>query len=423
MELKVKKKSLLLSLPLYSIIAVVYINSTVFSIRYRLSLLIIIVASFVLLSIATLKCITKKRKFSKIDILLFAMGIIVFFNNYDLKNNEPTYEIIAFLIISLAIIDKEEIPHYCRVFINFSYWFGLAAAVITIVCFFSPNFYLQYIFPLADENSRLTLLYNFQHGYQAGFSLHYSSNGIFLALLVGVVFCKWINSCEKKKKRKYIIMLLISFFALFLTAKRAHVIFSLFALFVVYYFHYSDQPIKRITKVICALFLAVVIFAIVATFVPAVSNVFGRFVGTGNDTELLLGERAPLYTYAILLFLQAPIVGHGWNSYKYFAETALGEYIAAHNVYLQLLAETGIIGFLIFILFIIMSVFASIHYYIHMAKNKGGFTQDQKVGLAFALFFQIFFLLYCFSGNPLYESRLLVPIYFTGILCIKRIYG
>lgn len=70
-----------------------------------------------------------------------------------------------------------------------------------------------------------------------------------------------------------------------------------------------------------------------------------------------------------------PILGHGFNSFKYvFAMEAWGFESSAHNEYIQLLYEQGILGLLLY-----LSIFMSI--WIYLFKNKNPISDAGRYGL------------------------------------------
>ena len=87
-----------------------------------------------------------------------------------------------------------------------------------------------------------------------------------------------------------------------------------------------------------------VVFAL-ALFVGT-EGVLDRFTRLGTDFE---NGRWPLWSAAVAMFTDQPWFGHGWGSYSGLLSSYLSEpngfvYFHAHNEYLEVLAESGIIG-------------------------------------------------------------------------------
>jgi len=101
--------------------------------------------------------------------------------------------------------------------------------------------------------------------------------------------------------------------------------------------------------------------------------------------EFTSSSRLALWGTAGLLFLQHPVLGVGYGNYRslyndYVPGIAPGE-LDAHNLYLQFLAETGIIGFVIF--FVIVVSFARVA--VKLAKNAGPLYRIVGIGVGGAL--------------------------------------
>lgn len=420
MKTAIKKEFFSFNIPMILILLMTYLDSTVFSIRHSYSVLITFISSIIIFLDVLGESFKKKSKVGGIEIYALIMMLIVLIRNYDIKHFDYTYEIVFIISALVCTFDKRRLENSCNIFLQFSYYFGFIACIVTFICYFSPNFYMTNIYHLATKDAQPSLLYSFEHGYYAGFALHYSSNGIFLGLFCGAVFAKILQNSPKIKKDK-IIILVFGLIGLFLTAKRAHVIFSILAIFVVYYIYKSDKKKSRLINIIGIIIASLSIFSILSSFIPELNNVFYRLnSGINNKNGGLFENRNDLYKYALLLFSTSPLFGHGWNSYKYFAEKYLGTYIAVHNVYLQLLAETGICGAIIFYVFFVISLVYTCKMLKFVTLNKEFFS-NKEIGIyAFAVFFIVFFLTYSITGNALYESRFVFPFLSFPYYCIKK---
>lgn len=191
--------------------------------------------------------------------------------------------------------------------------------------------------------------------YRSGFTAHYSTNSIYLSLGL-VCWCCGLVGSRKKARFKDSILGLILLLALFLTTKRGPLVASVAAIVISYLFVNRKKLTGTMFKTLAVAAIAVIAVGVFATFVPAVQATLERFIelsddGTGNG-------RSYLYECAWSMFHANPLLGCGWGTYsKYVATTSLGAMysnlgfssMSAHNVYLQLLAETGVIGLISFV--------------------------------------------------------------------------
>lgn len=185
------------------------------------------------------------------------------------------------------------------------------------------------------------------------------------------------------------------------------------------FFYNSSVKINMIS-----VFKKVLIFFVVVGFSVFLYNEFPAFTTAVDlfydkiirDEDIFSG-RLVLYNFAITLFLSNPVTGIGWGQYREQTMHIFSLYsqttFDAHNVFLQLLCETGIIGVSFFVVAVAVALNVAIKTYSRCLKEKN-LTQYSPLSQA-GLFMQVFFLFYCMSGNPLYD-RAIVIMYFFGIL-------
>ena len=186
--------------------------------------------------------------------------------------------------------------------------------------------------------------------YRSGFTAHYSTNSIYLSFGLVCWACGLIG--EKSKPRaKDIILGVVLLLSLFLTTKRGPLVASVVAVSICYLFVNRDKFTGTALKALIIVMLAILAVGVLATFVPGVEATLQRFVELSEDETG--NGRSELYDCAWSMFYSNPLFGSGWGSYsKYVATTSLGAMynnlgftsMSTHNVYLQLLAETGIVG-------------------------------------------------------------------------------
>lgn len=126
--------------------------------------------------------------------------------------------------------------------------------------------------------------------------------------------------------------------------------------------------------------------------------------------------RTDLYLFAFTLFRGHYLKGIGWGQYRKkttgFFGVADATY-AAHNVYIQLLCETGILGLCAFLIAAVSALVFVVKKYRKMLHT--GSTGPGKAVMELGCFLQVFFLAYCMHGNPLYDYNFCIT-YFMGIL-------
>lgn len=296
-----------------------------------------------------------------LDILAFVLMILpLLWNNRNLQVGGYTrplqYLWIAFLYLAYRSSAKED---WIDKFIRIIMFIGIFYAFFTVLSFISSDFYFGFIYPKLStismqEASRLTNYY--ESGYMAGITAHYSTNGIYIGLgIIPYFVCAVLTKDYLKKKRLVVVSaFLFVLLALALTGKRAHLIFTLVALIIVMYFYYSDQKYTRVIKILFYLILASVAIYIVSLFIPEIMNAYNRILQGIAENNLDNGRDA-LSAYALVAFASAQVFGHGWAWFSQYNIVSPGDH--AHNTYYQLLCETGVVGFTIYVGFLVQQIF------------------------------------------------------------------
>ncbi|WP_196805733.1 O-antigen ligase family protein [Butyrivibrio sp. WCD2001] len=243
-----------------------------------------------------------------------------------------------------------------------------------------------------------------------GFAPHYSTNASYLALTLIVPLMGILTNPNQKRNKDVFIAIMI-FVAILLTGKRAHSIFSLIAIILTYFIINPNLDFKKWAKLLGVIIAGIVMLLILSRFVPQILNVVNRFIDSAEKGDIELG-RGVQRALALFLWTKSPIFGIGWDAYKYTFLDLTGNLINVHNVYIQLLCEVGIVGCIPFAIFFITSIVNGIRVarYVYFNCEDNGTTMRKIV---FALYEQLFFLIYCFTGNPLYDEPTLF-MYLSG---------
>jgi O-antigen ligase len=287
--------------------------------------------------------------------------------------------------------------------------FGVFYSAITIVCWVLPSVYSDYIYPI--------IIYCYKGSvtgmsYKSGFTAHYSTNAIYLALGAIGSFC-----CSLKHRSiRWKVAFVLTLFALILTTKRAHLGFGAVALIVAYYVYGSKYKATVTGKVLIGASVLILVFMGAQSYLPDAFEVINRFFDAADDDTL--NGRMPFYKLCIQLWLGSPFFGNGWDSYtQYFNSVYVGKYTAlgdssmdAHNVYLQILAEQGIVGLTMFLIAVVSCLVSCIFSLVKINKlDCCESVYMQRVLMTGTISVQVFFLLYCLTGNPLYDMQMYVP--------------
>ena len=280
---------------------------------------------------------------------------------------------------------------------------GTPNVVATLLFFVNDGLYQTFISMTYKTYQNGTQ--NGLYGYRAALADHYSQNGSYITIVLLAVFAVYLCMNKTEKKRKLLLVFgIVACIALLLTSKRAHLLFGIATLIVVYYVVNPRKRVQRSFKLMMVAVVAIILLNFLIDYIPEISQVFERFQAAGSDNASL--SRFIMWDRAFSIFKQNPFLGIGWYGFRY--KSGLSEFTGAtsgcHNIYLELLCETGLIGFLIFIFAMGSSLFCTLKN-INLTYSINDETlKHLRRTLAVSFAIQFFVLLYGLTGNPLYDN-------------------
>lgn len=360
----------------------------------------------------------------KTFIMVVFLVIISLYNNYTIKHfdivnaNLVTYLVFLTMLFlcCFASVKIYWVKTYLKLSLPIYYIYGAA----TIIFLFTPDFYKDYIVPLFSFNS-VRLLAWYDAGCMPGLTSHYSTNGMLLSIGVLIIFSRMLLYKRKKTDYFFFFGMVI---ALICTGKRAHTLFVLAAMLLLYYYNSGKKIESRIVKIIGVSIIIFIILFISYKYLEPFKNLVKRFIET-FASEDVTNHRIRWWKLAIQYFKANPVLGIGWGQFYNLCGRVTRYYANTHNVYLQLLCETGLVGFTVYMLWIIKTFFTTIKLFKNsrseISKGLNGDIADKekRFYLGFSLSYQTFFILYCFTGNSLYDKETFIPYF---VCCAISIY-
>lgn len=329
-------------------------------------------------------------------------------------------EIIGFLIGLILLTYYTKTGGLGEYTVKILMLFGFVYSFFTFFFYFFPDLYNNSIVPMFTEYAGSMAKNMLKTGSYPGLTAHYSTNGTYLAIGLGATFSCLLSLNRNKERGVKIkviyILLIIIIGALLLTGKRAHLVFAIASSFLIYWINNVNQKKKRFLKLIGIMIGAIVIFTIAVNQIPALSNTFRRFLETSESGNVLMG-RDVFYSASIMQFFKSPIFGIGWRQMF----TIIGH--DSHNIYIQLLAETGIVGFSIYTGLLIYGIVLGTQLLYKNSKNKSFINRNLYCILIFSVYYMYFFVVYGLTGNPLFDEQpfYILMISFGSILYIKKL--
>lgn len=206
--------------------------------------------------------------------------------------------------------------------------------------------------------------------------------------------------------------------SLFMTGKRAPLIFLAVTLMVMAFMPLDQKSIRKWLKIIGIASIALAVLALVfqdlLRMIPVFDRIFQSVVAmlSGEDVS---SNRNSLYALAWKLVKENPLFGIGWNQYRKQTVgviTTVNE-LDVHNIYLQMLCEIGIVGLVIVLIPMAVFFFATFRSARYVFTKESDRLNGWRMPLLFSVSYQCYFLIYGFTENPLYDHNYVLLYFFA----------
>ena len=336
-----------------------------------------------------------RKTFVYVPWLFYIMMIL--FNNQELAHGryQNTERLILCIIMIFVCAYKSE---WIRSVPKMIVAIGIPNVIATLLFLVNDSLYRIFISKTYGEYQSGTE-YG-KYGYRAALADHYSQNATYISMVVLALFALFLMEKQKRRKTFWGVLLGISVIALLLTSKRAHLLFCVAAAIIVYYLAYPQKRLEKTFKLVITGAVVAFGLAVVSEYIPQINNVFERFQTAGTDKETV--GRFIMWNYAFGLFKQKPLFGTGWWGFRYSGITNVraDALTGCHNVYIEILANCGVVGFVIFIIALISAIYITLRS-IKFCIDKE--LLEYKIVLLCSAAIQIFCLMYCMTGNVMFD--------------------
>jgi O-antigen ligase len=322
------------------------------------------------------------------------------------------------LLIQFAGDNSDSFNLSRKVIIFFSFFYAVSIWVQVL----APSVYLHFA-NLLPESNRLEVV---KWGQTGAYFTGFSSNPAFTAgHLVCGIFLLVAESIQKPKFKiqlNRVFPFAFLLLSLFLTGKRSHMLFLLVAVLSMYILPHKGRAffikIRNTIFILVFLLLLFLVFRKQLMTIPLFSRIIQSIADFLEGTDISSG-RLPLYRHAWGLFKENPWFGIGWGNFR---ETTIGAVtlktkMETHNIYLQLLAETGIVGFSFIVTPMLIMFYTTI-------RRIRQCVRYEKIGswialMYYSLAYQVFFLLYGVTGNGVYDPNFLMMYLFSAAITMS----
>lgn len=374
--------------------------------NYIIGLLLIL--GLLIMSIMFLEII--KNKIIKLNKLkkMWLIGILgMCLSSINSVNKGASIKYIVYYFIALSIsIYISENEYMIDIIFKWIKIFSLIFAVFTIMPLVFKSEYLNLTALFFSNESIEKIKYFLLQNRYPGIGGFLGNNGFLLATGLAI----YISEIMNKKiilNLIYVLKILLIIIAILLTGSRTMALTIVISFVICFFLKEKNSIISIIKKSMnIVILIALVVGIIIILYPEAINNLLFRF----KDGDASIKSRLLLYGYAIQLFSNRFLLGCGINTFLglTYVNPYMKENTYVHNVFLQLLAETGIVGT---IMVLIPYFFTWIYTAFQISKEK---EIKLRINLITSLFIQNMVLIYFLSGNPIYDYNILL-IYFIAV--------
>lgn len=296
----------------------------------------------------------------------------------------------VFLLFSITIVTAaaKTYPDYRMVMMRSFYIFSFFHSMLILTQHIAPTQFAPLIIEFVpSEVAERAILASVNGGVCTGLAGESAFAMLYSSITFYFGFIKYLN----EKKRIYILTFVVGLISTLLTGKRIAVAINFVAVFVTYIMTMRSRQKSAINDTFIMIFFVVVIGSVM------IYTDLGHILLEKNEALAESGDitngRAELNERMLRIFNDNMLFGIGpFCTTKYS-----GEYLG-HNIYLTTLSENGLIGFLFFVVILLLNFIDSLR------RFKSG---DDSTYMYMSIFVQLFFIIYGFTGNPLYGTQFL----------------
>lgn len=201
-------------------------------------------------------------------------------------------------------------------------------------------------------------------GERLGESVTGNANSFSALLMVAAVFSAWLSIYKKNKREKlfYVASLLFLLFLMGISGGRKTII-AVVACFIWFLFIKDIKNGIKTIKNIMIIGIGVYLLYLALTRIPVLYEAIGQrfeslfsFMGGGSSQVNSDNIRKRLIIIGIEGWKDSPIIGNGFDTFKYYNREITGHFYYAHNNYVEMLFDLGLLGFAYYYWFIIRLV-------------------------------------------------------------------
>lgn len=186
-----------------------------------------------------------------------------------------------------------------------------------------------------------------------------NANILATMLMTAAIYTIWLltySNLTKLHRNVLILFLIAEYFGMFLSGGRKYIVVPMVFFYILLLFKQDARGQKHIVKYTIMIIVLLLFVWILVMNVPIFYNIIGVRIeeffdllsGNQNNQDYSSQIRLEMIQAGLAQWLESPIWGYGFDSFKYFNRTLTGHFYYSHNNFVELLYNLGIIGFVIY---------------------------------------------------------------------------
>lgn len=287
--------------------------------------------------------------------------------------------------------------------IKICYLFGLFYVGTVWVQYFFPDSFARFALPLLLDDYQSKFLELNSWGYNCGLTSEVGITCCYIIIAFATILSNLIYKKHNDNKFGLFNLILFAYVmgSFLITGKRSSFVIVLIILALIFCLQIKDID-KRIFYIF-ALSMLIILFnyfllPLIETLDFSSLTTLNRMI-TLSKTDDITNGRINLVNDTLKIITDYPLTGIGWGRFPIVSNNLFN----AHNIYLQLLAEQGIIWGSFTIICIFYFFLKSFILYNDAVNNIDKIKQPDFIKISFSFVIQLYILIYGFSGNPIFD--------------------
>lgn len=381
--------------------------------------LILAIVLYITIYVGKGRIILKDKTDKAVCFSWLIIAVFIFVHNSSLIDNLLYGGMIQLYVMISFMLFSTQYNEWVQKWIKWTKIYVIIHAVATIIFYYNSNLYSQFVNLMFSGEVHTAALRYYRYGYMSGLSSHFSSNGMILG--VGILFYVQeviLTLSEKGRSYKNIRIFIFNLFAallvlyaLILSSKRSPLLAAFVAICATYIIYKRKNVGRRMAVLFAAIVLIFSLYMVLSQVIPGLTTIVDKTEMLEESDAGILNGRSGLWALAIKMFNHNPIIGLGYGSYGDYASVNGAITTSAHNYYLQIMSELGIVGLILYMIVFAGSIILAV-------KTLQLFTQTIKtrhyekiLALSISLEIQIFVIIYSITATTMMYYYIMIPYF------------